>query len=243
MSHPNWSNDLQQVSDTALCLCQAVSSIISYLLTNSKWVGLFLCQVVWSIMSHPMTNSEWVTLLFFFARLNLINYVSSHAQQEVGGTALFLCQAVSSIVSLHMTNRGWVTLLSFLTRQSHQSHLMTIGSEWYSFIFTKQPHQLCLIMTNSWSVTQLYFFARQSHQLCLIPWPPESEWYCFISLPCSLTNHGSSNAQQRVSDTTVFLCQAESHQSCLIAWPTAREWQCFISFLGWVLSFVSHHDQ
>ena len=128
ISLPGWvlsivfHDDWQQVSDTALCLCQAVSSIISYLLTNSKWVGLFLCQVVWSIMSHPMTNSEWVTPVFLcqaepdqlclipcstgsgwhcFISLpgSLINCVSSYDQQRVSDTAFFPYQAVSSITS------------------------------------------------------------------------------------------------------------------------------------------------
>ena len=40
------SHDQQDVSDTALFLCQAVSSI----------------------MSHTMANSKWVTLLYFFSR-------------------------------------------------------------------------------------------------------------------------------------------------------------------------------
>ena len=64
------SYDQQQVSDTALFPCQAVSSIMPHPMTNRKWVTLlnFFCQVVSSIMSHPMTNSMWVTLFYSFAR-------------------------------------------------------------------------------------------------------------------------------------------------------------------------------
>ena len=156
-------------------------------------------------MSHPMpTNREWVILvLYFFARHShqsclilwptdgkwhcfisfrpgsfinhvssptvckwqgfislpgsLINYVSSHDQQLVGDTALYLCQAVTSLMSHPMTNRVWVTL------------------------------------------PVLYLFARQSHQSCLIPWPTESEWQCFIYF--RLINHITFHDQQKVSDT------------------------------------------
>ena len=112
MNHVS-SHDQQEVSDTALFLCQAVSSI----------------------MFHPMTNRKWVTLLYFFARQS-INHVSSHDQQRVSDTTLFICQAVSSIMLYPMTNRQWVALLYFFARQSQQSSfiLWPTASEWYCFI-------------------------------------------------------------------------------------------------------------
>ena len=64
------SHDKQRVSDTALFLCQAVSSI----------------------MFHLMTNRQWVTLLYFFTRQSHINHISSHDQQGVSDTALFLAR-------------------------------------------------------------------------------------------------------------------------------------------------------
>ena len=119
-------------------------------------------------------------------------------------------------------------------------------------------------MTNSLWVTLLYFLARQSHQSCLFPWPTGGEWHFFISLPGSLINHVSSHAQQGVSDTALFLCQADyesclSHpmtnsmwvtliylfvrqfyQSCLIlSWATGSEWHCFIPFQAFP-SIISH---
>ena len=84
---------------------------------------------------------------------------------------------------------------------------------------------------------------------CLIQWPTECVWHCFIAvssimshpmtnslwvtlLYCSLINHVSSHDQQVVSDTALL----QSHQSCLIPWPTGSEWHCFIA----VSSIMSH---
>ena len=217
-------HDEQLVSDTALFLCQKLSSIMSCPMTNREWVTLLYffarhchqsCLIPWPTgsecqwhcfiarHSHPMTNSEWVTLLY--------------------------CQVLSSIMSHSMTNRLWVTLL-------YCQVLSLIMSGF---------------MTNRLWVTLLYFFARHCHQSCLIPWSTGCEWYCFISLPGTLINPVSSNDQQQVSDTALFLCQAlssimshpvtnrewvmllyffarQSHQ-CLISWPTESEWHCFIS--------------
>ena len=97
-------------------------------------------------------------------------------------------------------------------------------------------------MMNSMWVTMLYFFAMQSHQSCLIQWPTESEWHCFISLPGSLINHVSSYDQQYVSDNALFFArQSPSHQSC-IPWPTVCEWHCFI-FCQAVSSSMSHNRE
>ena len=86
----------------------------------------------------------------------------------------------------------------------------------------------------------------------------------FTSLPGSLINHISSHDQQRVSETTLFLCQValalssimshpipnslwatllyffarHSHQSYLIPWPTVSECHCFISLPGRLINHV-----
>ena len=105
------SHDWQYVSDTALFLCQALSSILSHPMTNSEWVALLyffarhshqLCLIPWP------TGSEW----HYFISLpgTLINHVSSHGQQHVSDTALFLCQAFTLIMFHAVTNSKWVTL-------------------------------------------------------------------------------------------------------------------------------------
>ena len=180
-------------------------------------IALFLCQALSSIMSHPMTNREWVRLLYVFARHShqsclipwptvcewhcfislpgtLINHVSFYDQQGVSDTALLLCQALSSIMSHPMTNRKWVTLLYFFARHSHQSCLIPwpTGSEWHCFnslpgtlinhvsfhdqqavsdtaLFLCQAFSSIMShpMTNRQWVTLLYSFAKSFHQLCL----------------------------------------------------------------------------
>ena len=212
------SHDEQPVSDTALFLCQAVTS---------------------SIMFHPMTNSQWVTLLYLFSRQShqswfitwltesewhciiclpgsLINHVSSHGQQFVSDTALFVCQAVSSIMFHPMTNRQWVTLLYVFARQSHQSCFIPWPTvcEWHCFIslpgalinhasshdqqdvsdtgvFVCQAVSSIMFhpMTNRQWVILLYLFARCSHQSCFLPWPIVCEWQCIVSMPGTVINH------------------------------------------------------
>ena len=125
----------------------------------------------------------------------------------------------------------------------------------------------------------------QSHQSCLITWPTECEWDCFIlgqavsshpmtnRLWATLLNcllgclimHVSSHDQQKVNNTTLFLCHAissilshpitnrlwvtqlylfaiQSHQSCLIPWPTGSESHCFMSLPSILIIHVSSHD-
>ena len=106
-------HDQQRVSDTALFLCQALSSI----------------------MSQHIINRQWVTLLYFFAghyhQSCLIPWPTVcewHCFISLPGT---LINHVSS-----MTNRKWVTLLYFFVRHSHQSCLIPwpTGSGWHCII-------------------------------------------------------------------------------------------------------------
>ena len=245
-------HDQQAVSNTALFVCQAVSSIMFHpMKTGSEWhCFISLPGSLISIVSHPMTNRKWVTLLYSFARQahqshfipwptgsewhyfislpgSLINHVSSMTNSGwVTIITLFLSQAVSSIMFHPTTNRKCVTLLYFFPRWSHQSCFIPwpTGSEWHSFISLFHP------MTNREWVTLLYFFARQSHQSCFLPWPTVCEWHCFISLPGSLINHVSSHDQQPVSDTTLFLCQAVS--SIMFHPMTNREWVTLLYFFA-----------
>ena len=216
----------------------AISSIMSHTMTNREWVtviyffarlshqlcfihdqqvvsdtALFLCQAFSAIMSHPMTKSKWVMQLCFFARQShqpcliplpiecewhcLIslavssNHVLFHHKQYVSDIALFLCWADSLIDHALSHNQQYVsnTALFFCWAVSSiMSHLMI----------------------NSMLVTVFLFFARQSDQSCLIPWPTECEWHCFVSLPGSLIYHASSHGQQGVSDSTLFLFQTVS---------------------------------
>ena len=192
-----------------------------------------------------------------------------------------------------MPGSEWQCSVTLLYLHCHQSCLIPwpTASEWHCFIslpgtvinhVSSQNQQrvsdialfLCQAlssimshpMTNSMWGTPLYFFDRHCHQSCLIPWPTECEWHCFISLPGTVINHVSSHDQQYVSDTALFLCLAFSsimshpmtnrlwvtllyffarhcRQSCLIPWPTGCEWHCFISLPGTVINHVSSHDQ
>ena len=184
------SHDQQGVSDTAL----------------------FLCQTVSSIMFHPMANSKWVTLLYFFARQShqsclipsptgcelhcfsplpgsLINHVSSHHKQLVSDIAWFLYEMVSSIISHPMTNRMWVTLLYSFARQSHLSCLIPSPTAckwpWHCFI----------------SLPDSFINHVSSHDQQDV-----SDTALFLCQPGSLINHVSSHDQQGVSDTALFLC-------------------------------------
>ena len=124
------SNDEQDVSDTALFPCQAVSSIMSLPWPIvGEWLSLLyfsgrqshqLCFISWP------TGSEWQC--FISLPGSLINHVSSHDKQAVSDTALFHCQAVSSIISHPMTNRQWVNITTLCLWQAISSimfHPMT----------------------------------------------------------------------------------------------------------------------
>ena len=157
-----WSHDQQNVSDTALLLCKAVSSIISHPMTNREWVTLFYFFARQSHqLSHPMTNSEWVSLLYFFAT-----------------------HAVSSIMSHPMTNSQWVTLLYFFAMQP----LMT-NSMWVTISL---PGSLINhVWSHGQQYVSNFFFARQSYQSWHIPWPTVCEGHNFTSFPYNLINHAS----------------------------------------------------
>ena len=119
------SHNQQVVSETPLCLCQAVSSI----------------------MSHPMTNRWWVTCFTSFSG-SLINHVSSHEKQCVSDTASFLWEAASSILTNHITShdqQGVSDTALFLGRLSHQSCLIQVVSTSDTDLFSRQSHQSYLI--------------------------------------------------------------------------------------------------
>ena len=88
------------------CFISLPVSLINHVSSHDQQrVSLCLCQAVSSIMSHPMTNRKWVTLLYFFAR-------QSHQSCLIPwptGSELYcfisLCQAVSSIMSHPLLNR------------------------------------------------------------------------------------------------------------------------------------------
>ena len=220
--------------------CQTVSSIAGVSCHDQQQVSdtaLFLCQAVLSIMSHPVINREWVmALLYFFARQSHQSCVLQWPT-ECEWHYFISCQAFSSIMYLPITNRKWVTLLYFFARQSHQSCLILWPTvcEWQCFIFCQavsssmshnrewvtllylinyvSPHDQQTVsdtvalspvssimshpMINRMWVTLLYF---QSYQLCFIPWPTGSKWHCFIS---SIMPHPLG--QQTVSDNVLFL--------------------------------------
>ena len=188
-----------------------INHVSSYDKQNVSDTGLFLCQAV-SSMSHPIPNSMWVTLVYFFAR----QPHQSYDQQTVSDTDLFICQAASSTMSHPMTNRKWaVTLVYLFARQSHQSCLfLWPESEWHWFI--SLPGSLSLINhlspydQQSVSGTGLFLCQAVSSIISHPMTNSVGEWHWFISLPGSLINHLSSYDQQNVSDTGLFLCQAVS---------------------------------
>ena len=125
------------MSETALFLCQRLSSIMSHLMTNSMWVRLlylFARQSHQSCLIPQPIASEWDCLIYLPD--SLINHVSSHGQQYVSETPLFIGQTLSSIMSYPMTNSKWVRLLYLFARHSHQSCFISwqTGSEWGCFI-------------------------------------------------------------------------------------------------------------
>ena len=102
------SIDQQNVSDTALLLCQqSHQSCLIPLLTGSEWLECFISLPG----SHQSCLIPWTQFVSFygFARQSHQSCLS-HNQQGVSDTASFLCQAVSSIMSHSMTNRMWVTM-------------------------------------------------------------------------------------------------------------------------------------
>ena len=177
--------------------CQTVSSIAGVSCHDQQKVSdtaLFLCQAVSSIMSHPVINREWVmALLYFFARQSHQSCVLQwptecewHCFNSLPGSL------IKWIMYPPMANSMCVTLLCFFARQSHQSCLILwpTESEWHSYIsllgslinhassYDQQevsvtPTFLCQAissivshpMTNRQWVTLLYFFARQPHQV------------------------------------------------------------------------------
>ena len=191
-SHINYvsPHDQQEVSDTALFPCKAVSSIMSLpwpIVGEWPWLLYFFGRQSYQSCLIWPTVCEWTSMLYLFARQSHINHMSYHDQQAVSDTALCHYQTVSSIMSHPMTHREWVTLLYFFAQQSHINHISSHDQQGVSDTVIPFP---------------------QSHQSCLIPWWTGCEWHCFISLPGSLINHVSSHDQQYASDTSLFLCQA-----------------------------------
>ena len=176
------SHDQQLVSDTALILCQTVSSIMFHLVANRQWVMLlyfFVRQSHWSWVIPWPTVCEWHCCISFKLPGSLINHPSSHDQQPVSDTALFLYQEISSVMFHPLTNSLWVTLLSLCIslpgslithdsspEQQYVSDTVFLGQAVSAIVF----HH----MTNSLWVPLFYLFARQSHQSCFILWPTVS---------------------------------------------------------------------
>ena len=106
--HILWPNS--EWVDTALFLCQAVSSIISHDQQRvSELSGCFI-SLPSSLINHGVSSydeqlvSANTTLFLCQAVSSIMIHVSSHDEQYVSDTALFLCQAVSSIMPHPMTN-------------------------------------------------------------------------------------------------------------------------------------------
>ena len=130
----------QYVSDIALFLCQAVSSIISYQQAVSD-TALFLCQAVSSVISHSMTNREWVHC---FISLPTTWPSWAHDQQIVSLVKFSTKQFQASscyqqwvsdmpsfpVTSLITTNRKWVTI-TFVFFQTYTITQWPTGSVWY----------------------------------------------------------------------------------------------------------------
>ena len=127
------SHDQQEVCDTALCLCKAVLSMMSYFMTNSMWEWhCFNFLPGSSIMSHPMTNRVWVGALFLFQAVSsIINHPMTNRKWVWLLTSNFFAQQWH----IPMANSLWVTLLHAFVGQSHQSWFIhTTESEWHWLI-------------------------------------------------------------------------------------------------------------
>ena len=245
-----------------------VNSLLNYVSSHDQQTvndtTLFFCQAVSSIMSHPMTNRQWaVTLLYFFARQS---HQSCLIPWPTGSEwhcfiSFMPGQSHQSCLIQWPTGSEWCYFISFPgTLINHVSFPWPTGSEWCCFI--SLPGSLIYHVQQEVSDTALFL----SQTLSSIPWPTVCEWYSFIPLPSSLINHVSSlgqqyvsditayflarqphqsHGQQKVSGTTLCLCQAVSwsHQSCLIPWPTGSEWHYFISLPASLIIHVSCHGQ
>ena len=188
------SYDQQDVSDIALFVCQAVSSIMSHPMTcwtvcEGHWFITLPGSLINDLIPWP-TGCGWHCSGFMSLPGSLINHVSpwpTWVCEWCWFIAFNTRQSDQSCLVPWPTGCKW-------HRQFHQSCLSLIplpaGSEWHCFI--RLPGSLINHISSTanrvW-VILLYLFARLSHELaCLIPWPTASEWHCFICL-CSLINH------------------------------------------------------
>ena len=225
------SHDEQNVGDTASFLCQAVSSIMSPLMTNSMWVTLLYffarhshqqCFIPWP------TGSEWHCFISLLG--SLINDVLSHDQQYVSDTALFLCQqscliSWPTVCEWHYFISLPGTLINNVSSPDQQE-----VSDTALFLCQALSSIMSHPMTNRQWVTWLYSFDRQSHQI--FPWWTDCMFYAAsyqtVSLPLILWSIVSQwyaifashffHITQSVRMHFVF------HQKIPIPWlPTASE--------------------
>ena len=110
-THQSYDQLEQQVSDTALFVCQSVSE-----------------SIIWPHQQYVRDHHCFISLPG-----NLINYYPIPTGSE--WHCIVYLQG-SLIMSHPMTNSMWEKLLYFFARQSHQSWLMPwpTGSEWHCFI-------------------------------------------------------------------------------------------------------------
>ena len=183
--------------------------VISLQPTIWKTGGKFIVHFFQSISRiSDLIESEELHY-FLLLKLKEFNYSQTESEQH---NMLSVPGSLILMISHPMANSGWVTA-QFIHMNLIMSHaILQLQSVSDTIVFLCQEASLVMShpMINSLWVTMTlhYFLARQSHQSCHIPWPTECEWHCIITLPGSLINHASSNDQQKVSDITLFLCQA-----------------------------------
>ena len=196
-------HDQQKVSNTALFVCQAVSSITSpgiHVKQSVSDTTLFVPgSLINHVSSHDHYGSMWVmALLYLFARQSQSFFMPSPTVCE---WHYFICLPHSLIN--HITS--WQT-----------------GSEWHNLISV--PGSLINPMTNSMWVTLWYFICLPGSLINHVSSSDQqgvSDTVVF-HWPGSLMNHVSSSDQQGVSDTALFVYHAVSSiMSCPM---TNRQW-------------------
>ena len=218
-------HDQQAVSDTALCLCQAVSSHEqqavsdtalflarqSHPMTNRKWVPhCFISlpgSLVWSIISHPMvTNREWVTLLYFFAR-------QPHPmtnRESVTPLYFFASQSDPNDVSSHDQPWQFVSDIVLFICQTVLSHKQVVSDT-----------ALFLQVSNT-----TLFFASLSHPMT------NRKWVTLLLYFCARQSHPMTNLnRQSVTVHYFFARQSQSH-SCLIPCTLDSKWVILLYFFA-----------
>ena len=231
------------------------SVIISFTMTNSKWVGL---HILWKAASSHLflwpTESEWDCT--FCERQS--HHTFSHDQQEVSEIAHFVNGSL--ITSFSMTKRMWVRLHMLWKAVLWHLFLWPTECEWDCTCCEKQFHHI--FSYDQQFVSEIAHFVKGSlvtsfpmmHRmwvryhilwkaaLCL--WPTESERHCTF---CERQSHDIfSYDQQAVSDIAHFVngslttCYPMTNRMWVTLHISEREYHHIFSYDQQYVSDIAH---